>query len=116
MRISDWSSDVCSSDLGFGLVFLPFSLADGDDDARTTLFVKALLAGVVLMELFGAVVYYAYLASYEEYQKIATNFITGGRRLGAFIGQANWNAAMIAMVLPLVLYTGAKKQLQLTVA
>src|SRR3546814_8665583 len=71
---------IAAAQYGFGLVFLPFILADGDDDARTTLFVKALLAGVVLMELFGAVVYYAYPASYEEYQKIATNFITGGDR------------------------------------
>src|SRR3546814_4408264 len=50
MRISDWISDVCSSDLG---------------------------------------------------------------RLGAFVGQPNWNAAVIAMALPFAFYLRARGQLSL---
>src|SRR3546814_569834 len=78
MRISDWSSDVCSSDLAFG-----------------------------------AAIFYGYEASYQEYQKISENFITGGGRLGAFVGQPNWNAAVIAMALPFAFYLRARGQLSL---
>src|SRR3546814_15313885 len=72
-----------------------------------------MIAGVVLMEAFGAAIFYGYEASYQEYQKISENFITGGGRLGAFVGQPNWNAAVIAMALPFAFYLRARGQLSL---
>src|SRR3546814_444975 len=72
-----------------------------------------MIAGVVLMEAFGAAIFYGYEASYQEYQKISENFITGGGRLGAFAGQPNWNAAVIAMALPFAFYLRARGQLSL---
>src|SRR3546814_1303239 len=65
------------------------------------------------MEAFGAAIFYGYEASYQEYQKISENFITGGGRLGAFVGQPNWNAAVIAMALPFAFYLRARGQLSL---
>jgi len=65
---------------------------------------KAALAGVVLMELFGIGVYYYLEGSYEAAKRFGPEFITGEHRLGAFMADANWNAAVIAMTVPLVLY------------
>lgn len=65
---------------------------------------KAVLAGVVAMELFGIILYYRLEGSYEAAKRFGPEFITGEHRLGAFMADANWNAAMIAMSVPLVLY------------
>ncbi|MBC9031384.1 O-antigen ligase family protein [Sphingomonas sp. JC676] len=65
---------------------------------------KAVLAGVVVMELFGISVYYYLAGSYEAAKRFGPEFITGEHRLGAFMADANWNAAVIAMTVPLVFY------------
>src|SRR3546814_7043070 len=91
---------VAAARYGFGLVLLPFVFGEPGSDRRALVCAKAMIAGVVLMEAFGAAIFYGYEASYQEYQKISENFITGGGRLGAFVGQPNWNAAVIAMALP----------------
>jgi len=65
---------------------------------------KAALAGVVIMELFGVSVYYRLSGSYEAAKRFGPEFITGEHRLGAFMADANWNAAVIAMTVPLVFY------------
>lgn len=64
----------------------------------------ALVAGVAAMEAFGSAVYHATGASYESAKRFGFEFITGAHRLGAFMADANWNAAMIAMTTPFVLY------------
>ena len=65
---------------------------------------KAALAGVVIMELFGISVYYRLSGSYEAAKRFGPEFITGEHRLGAFMADANWNAAVITMTVPLVFY------------
>jgi O-antigen ligase len=65
---------------------------------------KAVMAGVVIMELFGISVYYRLSGSYEAAKRFGPEFITGEHRLGAFMADANWNAAVIAMTVPLVFY------------
>ncbi len=101
----------------FSFVLLPHLLVANDrSDGHLIFFSKILIAGMVCMELFGILVYYGYDGSYEDYQRISKNFITGGHRLGAFLGQANWNAAVISLVLPFVLYLGAKKRISILTA
>ncbi|MCW4463440.1 hypothetical protein OK349_17160 [Sphingomonas sp. BT-65] len=76
----------------------------------------ALVAGVTAMELFGSVVYHATGASYEAAKRFGFEFITGAHRLGAFMADANWNAAMIAMTTPFVLYLARIGRLNMIVA
>lgn len=65
---------------------------------------KALLSGLVAMELAGAVIYAMVGGSHQATQWINDDFITGAHRLGAFMADANWNAAMISMSAPFLLY------------
>ncbi|WP_343517628.1 O-antigen ligase family protein [Sphingomonas sp.] len=76
----------------------------------------ALVAGVTAMELFGSVVYHATGASYGAAKRFGFEFITGAHRLGAFMADANWNAAMIAMTTPFVLYLARIGRLNMIVA
>lgn len=66
----------------------------------------ALVLGVVAMEGFGAFVYFYTGGSRDATMSLAHEFITGAHRLGAFMADANWNAALIAMTVPFVLYLG----------
>ena len=93
----------------FALVLLPY-LLDGQrhSDRRLVRYAMLLVAGITAMELFGVLVYYFYDASFQDYQKIGTNFITGSRRLGAYLGQPNGNSAIISMTLPFVIYLMAQ--------
>ena len=95
---------------GFTFVILPFLLM-GHGDARTISFAKALIAGVFCMELFGAALYFGWDATYEDYKKIGPDFVTGARRLGAFLGDANWNSAIIAMTIPFVFYLRMRRKI-----
>ena len=88
---------------GFAMVVLPM-LVIGHGEATTLRMVKALVAGVVAMELLGITVYYSYTGSYERLSAIVPNFISGGRRLGAFLEDGNWNGSVVAMTLPFVFY------------
>ena len=92
-----------SSQYCFGFGVLPFVLMSADQD-RALLYGKALLAGVFAMEAFGLIIYYFYGGTFEDHQQIAWEFISGAGRLGAFMGDANWNGAMIAMALPFAMY------------
>jgi O-antigen ligase len=94
----------------FSLVLLP-ALLLSQDTRRSTLFFKALLAGVFCMELFGIVLYFGYDGTYEEFRRFGPDFVTGGRRLGAFLGDANWNAAAITLALPFALFLRLRRQI-----
>ncbi|MET0309792.1 MAG: O-antigen ligase family protein [Sphingomonas sp.] len=77
---------------------------------------KALLGGVVIMELFGIGVFYHLAGSYEGAKRFGPEFITGEHRLGAFMADANWNAAVIAMTVPLAFYLQHKRHIGTVVA
>lgn len=87
----------------FAMVVLPM-LVLGQGAAATLRMAKALVAGVVAMELLGIVVYYTYTGSYTQLSAIVPNFISGGRRLGVFLEDGNWNGSVVAMTLPFVFY------------
>lgn len=87
----------------FSLAILPMLLLS-QPPKRTLLFMKALLAGIFCMELFGVLLYFGYDGTYEEFQRFGHDFVTGARRLGAFMGDANWNAAAITFAIPFVIF------------
>nr|WP_310522528.1 O-antigen ligase family protein [Polymorphobacter sp.] len=95
---------------GFALIVLPFLLIGHGID-KTNMLARTMLAGLVAMETFGIAVYFLSSGSFEDHQKFGQEFISGTRRLGAFMMDANWNGAFIAMLLPFVLYLHAKRQL-----
>ena len=66
----------------------------------------AIVLGVVAMEGFGALVYWYTGGSRDATMNLSHEFISGAHRLGAFMADANWNAALIAMTVPFVLYLG----------
>jgi len=94
---------IVAAQYGFAFALLP-ALLLRERRRSLVLAAVALVAGVTAMELFGTIVYYATDASYEEAKRFGYEFVTGGHRLGAFMADANWNAAMIAMTTPFVLY------------
>lgn len=87
----------------FTLLILPMLLMN-HGDRRTVMLAKALLAGVVAMEAFGIAVYWGFDLNYEQYSRISHDFVTGVGRLGAFLGDANWNACAIVSAIPFALY------------
>lgn len=94
----------------FSLILLPL-LIMGQGEQRTYQLMKAALAGVVAMELFGSAAYFAYDGSYLELQRFGHEFVTGAGRLTAFLGDANWNAAVIAMAMPVAFFLRLKRQI-----
>ena len=89
---------------GFALLVLPLVLI-GHDDRTMLRLGKALILGVVAMEALGIAVYFYYAGdAYEAAKMLGPEFITGGRRLAAFLADANSNGAVIATTLPFVLH------------
>lgn len=73
--------------------------------------VLAIIAGVVAMESVG-IAAYCILSGFKQANALfGPDFITGGRRLGSFVGDANWNSAVIAMTLPFIFYAARRKLL-----
>jgi hypothetical protein len=98
---------IAGAQYSFSLIVLPLLLMDNGDD-RHVLLAKALVAGVVAMESFGIAMYFGTDLTYEQYGRYGHDFVTGMGRLGAFLGDANWNAAAIVMALPFALYLRAR--------
>ena len=106
---------IVAGQYGFAFAVLP-ALLLRERRRSLVLAALALVAGVTAMELFGSIVYYATDASYEQASRFGHEFVTGAHRLGAFMADANWNAAMIAMTTPFVLYFARTGRLNTIVA
>lgn len=88
----------------FGLAVLPMLLVPRDAGAALGLLL-AFVAGVAVMQLLGAAVYFFYPGDFVQVaDRFGHAFISPVGRVGAFLGDANWNAAMCAMALPVALY------------
>jgi O-antigen ligase len=98
---------IAGAQYSFSLIVLPILLMD-NGAVRHVMLAKALVTGVVAMEAFGIAMYFGTDLAYEEYGRYGHDFITGAGRLGAFLGDANWNAAAIVMALPFALYLRAR--------
>lgn len=84
-------------------ILLPMLLV-AQGPTRTILLMRSAVAGVFAMELFGIIVYHTVEPTYASYLRFGHDFVTGAGRLGVFLGDANWNACVIAMTLALTLY------------
>jgi len=99
----------------FAYGLLPVSLSFRTRDNAITA-MKALVAGIAAMELFGTAVYISTGADYTRAQQLGPEFITGAHRLGAFMADANWNGAMSAMAIPFTLFLFGSRRISGPVA
>ena len=102
---------IAAAQYGFALIVLPFLLI-GHGARRTHALARTMLAGIVAMEVFGIAVYFLSSGTFEDHQRLGLEFISGSRRLGVFMMDANWNGAFIAMSLPFVFYLHSKNELR----
>lgn len=100
---SRWMIVAAQYVVSFGI--LPMILASGSE-RQIVARLKALVLGVTAMEAFGGLTYWWLEGSYLRAIRISPDFITGMHRLGAFMADANWNAAMIAATFPVLAYLG----------
>ncbi len=78
--------------------------------------IVTMIIAMVAMESVGIAAYHI-LDGYKQATDIfGPDFITGGRRLGAMVGDANWNSAAIAMTLPFVMYAASRHLIRPTLA
>lgn len=95
---------IVASQYSFAWLLLPV-LMTAYDRPRLIMLAKALAAGVVAMEAFGAMVYFLYAGSFWETRNLlGVSFLTGAHRLGAFTADANWNGCAAASALPIVYF------------
>ena len=99
---------VVSAQYLFAWVVLPMIVLRRSP-AQNTAMIKAFIWGVFAMNLFGVIVYFTYFGTFEDARALfGQDFLSGGRRLGAFTGDANWNGAVLAMAVPFVIFLRAK--------
>src|SRR5262249_10889806 len=95
----------------FAWVVLPLIVMRRGSD-QTAQMLKAFTWGVFPMNLFGAIVWFTVTGSFgDAHERFGMDFLSGGRRLGAFTADANWNGAVLAMAVPAVFYLRAKKEI-----
>ena len=71
--------------------------------------ILVLIAGMAAMESIGIAAYYLVDGHQQTEPIFGVDFITGSHRLGAMLGDANWNAIVIAMTLPFVIYCARRR-------
>lgn len=91
----------------FSYMLLPMVLIR--DIGTINRLIVTLIIGMTAMESLGVLVYYTMDGFTQVNAIFGPDFITGGRRLGAMVGDANWNSAVIAMTLPFVIYAGVRR-------
>ncbi len=92
----------------FAWVVLPMIILRRSPEPTFSM-IKLFIWGVFAANLFGAAVYYTYPGTFEDARELfGQDFLSGGRRLGGFTGDANWNGAAVAMSVPFVIYLRAK--------
>ncbi len=100
---------IVSAQYFFAYVFLSMVLV-GDDNARWRTVTLAFLAGVVVMEVATFFIYHYYEGSYSALRsRFGPGFSTGSGRIGSFVGNPNYHAALISCTLPFLYYFGVKR-------
>ncbi len=80
------------------------------DPARWRALALAFLAGIVAMEIITFAYYFYYNGDYGELTRIfSRRFLSGSGRLGAFVGDSNYHAALVASTLPFLYFFTAKR-------
>lgn len=88
---------------GFALILLPFVVM-GRPERQAVALLKVFVASACATNLFGIAAYHTIGGTYQDFDVFASGFFSGTGRFGAFIGDPNVNAAMIAMAVPCLLY------------
>lgn len=102
---------IVSAQYLFAWIILPMILLRRDAD-QTAAMLKAFVWGVFAMNLFGSIVYFTFTGTFEEARAtFGPDFLSGGRRLGAFASDANWNGAVLAMAVPAAIFLHAKQRI-----
>lgn len=97
----------------FAMLILPMLLVQHERSILQRL-ALALILGVAAMQLFGAIIYMLHAGDPLTAQaRFGHQFVTGAGRLGAFLGDANWNGAIIAMTLPFAVHLMISQRLPL---
>ncbi len=95
----------------FAWIILPMIMLRRNGE-QTEAMLRAYVWGVFAMNLFGAIIYFKYTGSFDDARRLlGVDFLTGGRRLGAFTADANWNGAVLAMAIPVVFFLRAKERI-----
>ncbi len=77
----------------------------------------ALLAGIVVMEIISFAFYFYYDGDYQALTRaFGYRFVTGAGRLGSWVGNPNYHAALVACTLPFLYYFTARRWLPLWLA
>ena len=104
-----WRWTIVASQYLFAWVVLPMILLGRTHEQNITM-IKSFIWGVFAVNLFGAIIYFTYSGTFTEARDLfGMDFLSGGRRLGAFTGDANWNGAVLAMAVPCAVFLRAKK-------
>lgn len=92
----------------FAFIFIALLLLDIKEH-RWLFFARALIAGVVVMEVL-AIGYYFYSSGvYNPTSDLGVDIVSGAGRLVGFIGNPNQNGAIVAMCLPFVFFFRSKR-------
>ncbi len=107
---------IVASQYAFSYVILAVVLVTRDP-RRWRALALAFLAGIVVMEIVTFAYFFAYHENYAELTRMFTHrFVTGAGRIGSFVGNPNYHAALIACTLPFVYYFTIKRWLPLWLA
>ena len=107
---------IVASQYAFAYVVLA-SVIVTHDPGRWRALALAFLAGIIVMEVVTFAIYFYYDENYAALTaRFTRRFMTGAGRIGSFVGNPNYHAALIACTLPFVYYFAAKRWLPLWIA
>lgn len=100
---------VVASQYAFAYLILAIILVTREP-GRWRALALAFLAGIVVMEIVTFAYYFYYGGDYDKLTQLFTHrFVTGAGRVGSFVGNPNYHAALIACTLPFLYYFTAKR-------
>lgn len=100
---------VVASQYAFAYLVLAVILVTRDPD-RWRVLALAFLAGIVVMETVTFAYYFYYGGDYDRLTRLFSHrFVTGAGRIGSFVGNPNYHAALVACTLPFLYYFTAKR-------
>jgi O-antigen ligase len=104
---------VVAGQYAFAYLALAVILVAGDPQ-RWRAIAFAFLAGILVMEAVTFGFYFYYDGDYGELTRLfSLRFVTGAGRIGSFVGNPNYHAALIACTLPFIYYFTAKRWIPL---
>lgn len=107
---------VVAGQYAFAYLFLAAVLVTRDP-GRWRALAFAFLAGIIVLEIITFILFAINDGDYQALTKaFGARFFTGARRLGSFVGNPNYHAALVACTLPFLYYFAARRWLPLWLA